>query len=84
MQFIDDSAAWASALSEKLIRTQRAVQALEQLCDPNRDDLASTMQVALAWMAIRDAEVQRLRNPCDFSDLLTSSPPTTPAVPPTP
>ena len=84
MRFKDDPATWASALSTQHAQTRRTVEALEQLCNPSRDDLGSTIRVTLALMAIRDAQIQHSRAACDFSDLLGGSPATRPAAPPTP
>jgi hypothetical protein len=84
MQFKDDPAKWTSALSDQQAQARLTVQALEQLCNPSREDLCSTMRMALALMAIRDAQIQQARAGCDFSDLLGGSPATRPAAPPTP
>ena len=84
MRFNDDPADWVSSLSIQRERTLRSIEALEQICSPDRKDLASTMRMALALMAIRDAQVQRSRAACDFSDLLSASPSTRPAAPPIP
>jgi hypothetical protein len=84
MRFNEDPATWVGVLSDQRARASRAAQALEQLCKPGRDDLSSTMRMALALMAIRDAEAQRSSSRCDFSDLLSAGGPTTPAAPPTP
>lgn len=84
MRFNDDPADWVSALSSQRERAWRSVQALEQLCSPDSEDLASTMRMALALMAIRDAQVQGSRAACDFSDLLAASPSTRPVAPPIP
>jgi len=84
MRFNEDPVSWVGVLSDQRARASRAVQMLEQLCKPGQVDLSSTMRMALALMAIRDAEAQRSSSLCDFSDLLSAGDPTTPAVPPTP
>lgn len=86
MRFNEDPATWVGLLSDQRTRASRAIQALEQLCNPGQDDLSATMRMALALMAIRDAEAQRSSSRCDFSDLLSAGSPTltTPAAPPTP
>jgi hypothetical protein len=86
MKFEDEPAYWVRSVARRNQETRAAIEALERLIGPVKEeaDLGATMRLALALMALRDTAPNLAPGSCDFSDLLDAKTPSTPADRPTP